>query len=889
MIKNTNYSGVSGQRMDQKNQSEIIATSTAKLKSLADSHDRTSEMQSIPNNEKNKSRPVRGKARAQKQRLENEAQIRKQSEITSTLLKLQIQQLENKIIQSSLSGVNHDEFENSKSSELISKCEARIIALEHEISAAKVIDDKNKKNISTLRAELEYAQQKRTGHYIHLEAERNKTKQLEKKIKEFESSTLFLTKAKVDEQSVQIDMLKADLEFAQAKRSGHYAHLEAERKKNIILSKKVELLEKDNKRMSSSLSLAVGTAIVSTKSLKDAMHLPRKLRDAINKHKEKLKLKLEENDQANKKNTTLINQSSIENVIKNKHDKGSESLNIIQSNERKTTEVKSNQQEISAQKKNSATAKPDDVMIHGWPLPEENSKIRVMSVFDEFSRECFAPQANLIEPRPDNWRQLLDRDSPEFLLIESTWRGNKSTWQYRVAKYANPPGQELSAMVAEFQSRKIPTIFWNKEDPVHFDNFIHAAKEFDYIFTTAEEAISLYAQRSKAKITVLPFAAEAGLHNPIGSNQRNNKVCFAGSFYANRFVERRDDQLMLLDAASNFDFDIFDRNAGANVAKDFCFPDRFNQFIKGKLPYDEMSKAYRNYRVFLNVNSVIDSKTMFSRRIFELLACGTPIVSTVSVGIEEMFGSDLVWMVKNEAEAKIAINTLLNSPAEWRRRSLQGIRAVFSKHTFAHRFQEILQITGIRESFIDEKKVLLISEVSTQSELDSVVDNYVRQKLNNTKTHMLVIARQMGLYTNEKNIEIIESKELLSDLVPIKSKQLNASHIAFIKPSALYGAYYLQDILHAFDYSNADLIGKPISKIDSYAYGCDIEQSGAVLKSAIFENNDFSVKSLDGNALAQEIQRINKKVFMSDAANFLNGSVILTGKQRSLQLQQIEI
>lgn len=661
----------------------------------------------------------------------------------------------------------------------------------------------------------------------------------------------------------QLAATSQQLQIAEQKRSGHYAHLEAERKKSKLLAKQVELLEKDNKRMSNSLSLAVGAAIVKTKSLKDAFLLPGRLYGAVRKHKEKLRMKQLQAAQASNKTSHHLTESPS----------GQPSNDVKKTDGSKSPEA----------------FEDTSLTILGWPLPEQNSKIRMMSIFDEFSRECFAPVANLIEPRPDNWLPLLERDKPEFLFVESTWRGNKSTWQYRVAKYANPPGQELTAMVAEFKARKLPTVFWNKEDPVHFDNFIHAAQEFDFIFTTAEEAIPRYAQRSKAKIAVLPFAAEAGLHNPIGSGQRNEKVCFAGSFYANRFVERRDDQLMLLDAASHFDLDIYDRNAGANVAKDFCFPERFDRFIRGNLPYRDMNKAYRNYRVFLNVNSVIDSKTMFSRRVFELLACGTPVVSTISAGIEDMFGSDLVWMVKNETEAKEAIHTLLSSPGEWRRRSLQGIRAVFARHTFAHRFEDVLRLTGIRDHFVAEKRVLLVAEVRSRDELDSVIDAHSRQKLVNAKASLFIVARAPGLAAGAANVELVHSTAPLSTLIPKEAQRLQITHVAFIAPAALYGAYYLQDILHAFDYTGASLVGKPCSGVDEYAYADALVQAGSVLSAKVLERGDFSTRILDAGNLASEVRRIGEKVFISDAANFNESQGVLADQQRRTALKELEI
>lgn len=529
-----------------------------------------------------------------------------------------------------------------------------------------------------------------------------------------------------------------------------------------------------------------------------------------------------------------------------------------------------------------------DLSILGWPPLIGNGRICMMSIFDEFSRECFAPHANLVEPRPDNAIPLLKRDKPELLFVESTWRGNKSTWQYRVAQYHHPPGNELLALVAECKQSGVPTVFWNKEDPVHFDNFIHTAESFDYIFTTAEEAVPRYQERCKAKVHALPFAAEANLHNPIGSAQRNNRVCFAGSYYANRFKERRDDQLMLLDAASAFNFDIFDRNAGA-ASRDFCFPERFDPFTRGKLPYAEMNKAYHKYRVFLNVNSVIDSNTMFSRRVFELLACGTPIVSTVSLGIYRMFGRELVWTVRDKGEAEEAIRHLMQDDREWRRRSLQGIRSVFAEHTFAHRFDEVLRIIGLREGILPQRRVLLVGEVSNQAEADALIDMQARQTLVRTQTCLLLASKNPAVQVGNGNVKTIRHPGVLKPELLREAKEWTASHIALLDSQALYGKFYLQDALNAFDYTNCPIVGKPSSGIDTYDYSTQLAYGSLLMRSDYLPTVDSPATDIRNLETAYLSSLQDKQAFCFDAANYLKREAIAKHTNTTDALLSIEI
>ena len=121
------------------------------------------------------------------------------------------------------------------------------------------------------------------------------------------------------------------------------------------------------------------------------------------------------------------------------------------------------------------------------------------------------------------------------------------------------------------------------------------------------------------------------------------------------------------------------------------FPERYDQHIKGSLKYYEIDKAYKGYKVMINVNTVKYSPTMFSRRVFEGLACGTPIVSTYAQGIENMFG-ELVYISEKEEEIDEAFRSLLRNENEYRQKSMLGIREVLSKHTYAHRLSTLLAV-----------------------------------------------------------------------------------------------------------------------------------------------------------------------------------------------------
>src|SRR5690625_3416624 len=59
------------------------------------------------------------------------------------------------------------------------------------------------------------------------------------------------------------------------------------------------------------------------------------------------------------------------------------------------------------------------------------------------------------------------------------------------------------------------------------------------------------------------------------------------------------------------------------------------------LPYKEVVESYKTHIAHLNVNSVLDSPTMFSRRVVEIPACGGIVMSAYGRGISETLGSNI--------------------------------------------------------------------------------------------------------------------------------------------------------------------------------------------------------------------------------------------------------
>jgi hypothetical protein len=123
------------------------------------------------------------------------------------------------------------------------------------------------------------------------------------------------------------------------------------------------------------------------------------------------------------------------------------------------------------------------------PLPsiEPASTLKIALVADELTRACLTPECRLVDvpPLTTTWgfHRFLSAARPDMLLVESTWHGPAQSWRYRVASYPRHAwlrsNRRLRLLVRVARDMGIPTVFWNKEDGVHFDRFIASARLFD--------------------------------------------------------------------------------------------------------------------------------------------------------------------------------------------------------------------------------------------------------------------------------------------------------------------------------------------------------------------------------------------------------------------------
>ncbi len=447
------------------------------------------------------------------------------------------------------------------------------------------------------------------------------------------------------------------------------------------------------------------------------------------------------------------------------------------------------------------------------------STFTVAAILDEFTESCFRYEWNLVMLTKNDWQQQIDDNKPAFLFVESAWRGNKGEWNYLLSNYKDKEVNPLRDVVAYCKRAQIPCVFWNKEDPPNYNVFKYAAKDFDFVFTTDADCIPKYQEFcGHNRIYALPFAAQPVLHNPARRHENpQREVAFGGGWYGEKHTARQQYLPPLLDAAITLGLklSIFDRFSGLNDTK-HQFPERYQAYIRTALPYEKMLSAYRMFPVFLNVNSATESPTMFSRRVFELLACGTAVVSSPSAGMQEMLG-ELVPVAANADDAKILLEELRDDPDRRRQVTHLGYRKVMNEHTYSVRAQTILEtVLPAKTISKSQPKISVVLTTNRPEYLRHCKESYTRQSYSNKELILALnsnsfcleeVNAMFGDLDNIKIFSIPEDKTLAACLNHVL-KYVDGDYWAKFDDDDIYGPDYLADSLLPFKYTDADIVGK---------------------------------------------------------------------------------
>ncbi|MDF2546944.1 MAG: hypothetical protein K0R93_1842 [Anaerosolibacter sp.] len=517
---------------------------------------------------------------------------------------------------------------------------------------------------------------------------------------------------------------------------------------------------------------------------------------------------------------------------------------------------------------------------------ETGKQLKIASILDKFGDEWIKHECQLIPLPIINWKTIIENNGTDLLLVQSAWQGNNGTWKYRITNLQSRPNDlALRNIVKWCKKHEIPTAFWNIEDPYHFETFLEAARQFDYIFTTDINSIPRYISLlGHNNVFLLPFGVQPRLHNPINKDKEKfSPIGFSGTWHRNGHEARKQDMKIILEPALKYGVHIYDRMYHYHKDNNYQFPDIYQPFIRGTVPYEETGSIYKKYNVFLNVNTVQDSPTMFSCRVFEVLGCGINVVSGYALGIEKML-PEIVRLSKNQNDTIRNLEILMHNKELRDRLSVKGVREVLNNHTYNQRLKSVLDRIGIRYMDNTCKGVTCIVSTNRQKFIDNVFDNYMRQTYEDKELVVVLNKNDMDMERwlekarNNPSITIyhIDENQTLGACLNFAISKARYDTISKMDDDDYYGPNYLLDLMNTFQYTKADIVGK-------HAYYIYFEESKAfALKFKDYEN--CYVNLIAGATLTFKKSVFSKIQFSTDRKAGCDSKFLIDCKQHGFKI-----
>nr|WP_154894960.1 glycosyltransferase [Paenibacillus xylanexedens] len=515
------------------------------------------------------------------------------------------------------------------------------------------------------------------------------------------------------------------------------------------------------------------------------------------------------------------------------------------------------------------------------PQIQDVKELKIAMIADEFTYESFKNECDVIYLSPKNWKETMIREKPRVFFCESAWSGKdplKREWKGKIYSSINFKSEnrtELLEILQYCKTNKIKTVFWNKEDPSHYEdkvhNFIDTALRFDYIFTTAYECVDRYkSDYGHPNTYPLMFAVQPAQFNPIDIYKRTDDFIFAGSFYRqhpDRSIAMESLFDLLLKANRNLI--IYDRHYYFDD-ENHTFPDKYNGHIQPSIPYTLIDKAYKGSDYAININTETNSKTMFARRVFELIASNTIVISNYSKGMDEVFG-DLVFMFKPD-DPTYNQNTLQRLDTVDRNvLKLKALRYVLKYHTYNDRLHYILEQIGLVAQK-REPSVLMIVKAKDEYGLLTAISLFSQQTYQNKKL-LIINTMHDSMLTSEWLRKYSDESIFITDLNMLTNYTVNLEDFMegidyFTLPDSnyYYGNQYLSDMIISYKYLNKQAIVVKDPSQSQYQYVSNGSLHASVFPATVLRYID--VLSNDLTSLS-DLHKIGYQIFNIDHFNIL--------------------
>ncbi|MEW2356481.1 glycosyltransferase [Spirillospora sp. NPDC029432] len=356
-------------------------------------------------------------------------------------------------------------------------------------------------------------------------------------------------------------------------------------------------------------------------------------------------------------------------------------------------------------------------------------------------------------PPGRGWRTLFEAERPDLLFVEPGGRGDL-------------PLEEIAGWCRE---HGVPTAYWDTGEGT-----LEEARHFDHVFATGERPYA----GAVGGVHELPYAAQPRIHNPMrGPDQGRYPLLYEGDYDAGAEA--------LLGPAPKLGAHFYGTG----------FPHLYRQRVVPELPYERALTARKRYQVLIAPHP---------RLAYEAAAAGVPTVRPAEV--------------TDAADASRLLRALLAGPEMRDRRAHLALRDVHARHTYRHRVGTVLEtVLGARDD-TPPPSVSLVLPTCRAEQIGPAIERAARQVWRPLQLVVVLHAVAVDPTLVEKrardagldDVVVIEADAALplGACLNLGVEAADGAYIGKMDDDELYGPHYVADLLPAFGYTDAAVVGK---------------------------------------------------------------------------------
>lgn len=240
-------------------------------------------------------------------------------------------------------------------------------------------------------------------------------------------------------------------------------------------------------------------------------------------------------------------------------------------------------------------------------------------------------------------------------------------------------------------SHNLPLVYWAIDDPPDWSRMsLPLSRRASLVLTPAEECLTRY-RKAGIRARFMHFACNPLFHRRIERASRFDADILLVANYYTSYPQRKKGVETILSPLlrTTYQIQVYGNEQWLNNQDNYRLP---GDVYRGYLPYINMPAAYSSAKIVLGLNSVTNSPTMMSMRIFEALGCGAFCLTHYTPAIERYFQNHvhLVWSRHPDETLELARYYLQRDDLR-AKIARQGQEEVYRHHTYTQRIQSIRQ------------------------------------------------------------------------------------------------------------------------------------------------------------------------------------------------------